>query len=1093
MRRKGSALLIVLGMLSFMVVSAVSFAMFMRQSRLPSSYLRRSSTSRYLLKAALANAIARIDGALATDRQIWGRDEDSMETGWCEGVYDDPYPGVGPVSDQNRNGNLWVKRVFCPFGVIPASADEEINGKKERVSTTVSTLTLEGLAYLPPSIINEARTYSRMTRTALWRNLAYDAGRYAFCAVDVSDCFDINKLLANERRTSAANHRVNLSSLYPQNGGQLDEILTRWDDDKIPFVSVADYNIMAENSPFAPFYRYVGTAGDPIYNASHGQTVSNALFITDTWFPPTNTVAGAKVYDLEAGEENQPFKGPLTRPSSARDLLRKCTAGLGDVLQGQLGFIGIACLYDYLDKDSRPLSYCLPCTETAAMVCGLGLGHNQRMNPVVKAGKALTGTLAQPVTEDGKTWTVKRTATPYVLSSFFQNMSLNGLAAFPFKRAGTKGYNAKFKGEALVKVLMAPKDMKCRLPGDSALYPAVAGDWKDGEADGVVTRLCKIESFSFDNDIKTTEKALKFFDCAIGGADNLNWPAYWKVEDEYEELNPPENQQPQTKSKTYYSMDGVGGNVAGSFKPHDADGKVADWWEKLNCAKEFPRQPQWEVGVPADHTAALVGRTEQYVPHVLVWMRLIAADGKDSGETIDVVPARPEDDKTWGKFDLGEVVGQMGGAIGDDTTPVLEFRGDSDKAFKYNPDPQAVDGLSRLENSPPPHTFTVSDSWNMLYAVDPRYNFAPENWFAVQGTNDKGGEVTEQDWIDRVCAAGGPLGGGNDTDVFMFTSDQEYLQSIGELAFLPAVEDLNAGMDVFAGTYANSVSLTVNNAPDFLNRVMERPSANLNGFACRDFMWRTYTAYNRGDGIDPIYALRDGANPVVVTAGRGDFRANPFSPDMRVLMAVLKDTPFDYFVTSTNETLNATWDAEPKNRSEFAFCPESSVAKLDDDELDDIAAELRAKFDDWARQDSMVRFNWEAAFTDILWRDTNDRLGDDQKTIFGITEDFQEPLHGVDRKFLHSFWRECFQNRQQLFLVFIRAEPLTVGSMGKNSLANAQLGAHGVALVWRDPAPPVVAGAERSKRDSLTGASSYYNNDDFAPHQTRVLFYHQFE
>ena len=55
--RKGSALLIVLGMLAFMVISAVAFSAFMRFSRMPSSYLRRTSSSRHLVKAALAEAI----------------------------------------------------------------------------------------------------------------------------------------------------------------------------------------------------------------------------------------------------------------------------------------------------------------------------------------------------------------------------------------------------------------------------------------------------------------------------------------------------------------------------------------------------------------------------------------------------------------------------------------------------------------------------------------------------------------------------------------------------------------------------------------------------------------------------------------------------------------------------------------------------------------------------------------------------------------------------------------------------------------------------------------------------------------------------
>ena len=55
--RRGSALLIVLGMIAFMVISAVAFSAYMRSSRLPSSYLRRSSASRLLVKAALAEAI----------------------------------------------------------------------------------------------------------------------------------------------------------------------------------------------------------------------------------------------------------------------------------------------------------------------------------------------------------------------------------------------------------------------------------------------------------------------------------------------------------------------------------------------------------------------------------------------------------------------------------------------------------------------------------------------------------------------------------------------------------------------------------------------------------------------------------------------------------------------------------------------------------------------------------------------------------------------------------------------------------------------------------------------------------------------------
>ena len=51
--KKGSALLIVLGMFAFMLVSAVAFSMYMRASRAPSSYLLRNTSMRQVVKAAV--------------------------------------------------------------------------------------------------------------------------------------------------------------------------------------------------------------------------------------------------------------------------------------------------------------------------------------------------------------------------------------------------------------------------------------------------------------------------------------------------------------------------------------------------------------------------------------------------------------------------------------------------------------------------------------------------------------------------------------------------------------------------------------------------------------------------------------------------------------------------------------------------------------------------------------------------------------------------------------------------------------------------------------------------------------------------------
>ena len=205
--KKGSALLIVLGFVAFMFVSAVGFAVYMRTSRLPSSYTRRNITARHLVRAALAKAIEELEGDY-NQNEVWGPSR-------FYGIHDDPFPGIlfgadstERLPDNNNNGDFWLGRVFMPFG-------------STAWDNTVSTLTLEGLAYLPPALIDDVRRLSRYTRTAIWRSLPYDAGRYAYCAVNVSDLFDINKLRASEPRDSGLN-RITLATLCKDACGSLD-------------------------------------------------------------------------------------------------------------------------------------------------------------------------------------------------------------------------------------------------------------------------------------------------------------------------------------------------------------------------------------------------------------------------------------------------------------------------------------------------------------------------------------------------------------------------------------------------------------------------------------------------------------------------------------------------------------------------------------------------------------------------------------------------------------------------------------------------------------------------------------------------------
>lgn len=1103
--KRGSAILIVLGMLSFMVVSAVGFAVFMRQSRLPSSYLRRASSSRYLLKAALANAIARIDGCYA---EVPGRG------GRCEGILDDPYPGVGAYTGDSAHrddGNYWPHRVFTPFG--PVSWDD-----------TVSTLTLEGLAYLPPAIINEARVFSRTTRTAQWRNLSYDAGRYAFTAFDVSDCFDINKLFANERRFSAANQRVNLSSLFPNNGAQLDTILEKCSKvanrGNIPFVSVADFNIVAGNSPFSPFCRHIASGNSvSIYNQGDYQSVSNALFITDTWFPPTNGVSSIKRVSLAS---RQPFKS--FNLQSVIEMARKSggnmDAEIYRVLVANLGGAGLACLYDYLDKDRVPISLALPTVETEPMVCGIAAVPNLKFekgtDPEATRDQNAPGVEISAPGAPEKI-TVKRTVTPHILKApAGSTIMVSGIAAFPFKRVGSAtNRKGNWKVDTLVAVFFAKSDLRSRLNDGSPLRPfdrrnPSQNHWDEswlppGSAkvdQGIIWMRGPRQNLTFPQNITRTQDALQAFAVPVTLRDDVQLPICYEVNQTMTKKVVDTGVETQMGNPwTKFTCDRTR-NLSGSqFLVYEKDGLLTQKCKDISAGAYNERvwvsddDIKKNSGQDCQNWTDISDSTE-FRPHIAVWVRILDsnAGGRRGGDaTVDLVPATAMDDGLNGDVMPADALDEFY-KMGGGGVPVLNFK--ADHTFKFVKTESADEFASLFDNA----SLQLVD-WETLYAVDPRYNFAPEDWF---GTRDKGADPAK--WRGYVGAdnSGVFIGKeGRDPDIFMFTSDQEYLQSIGELAFLPRVQEMNGNGDFLTGEFTGEARYhgNDNGSPRGNSFNQRSPTSNLGGFANSDYFWYTYSPVDHGDGSDDLYALSDGTTRYEFLAGDGGFRVNPYSPDSRVLMAALKDTPYDYFVASTNDVLNPTAGDEPSDRRRWAFCEESSAAKLSEDELLDMASVLSRTFESEARQKtSSGKFPlWEDIYDNLSWYDG--MVGDEQKSIFENSRiddpkvvELDEPLHGVDRKFLYSYWRECFQNRQQLFLLFLRAEALTVGGSGSNACGSSQLGARGVALVWRDPQPPTRGGSTRLSRSALSNRNSwdqYYKN--FSPHRTRVLFYHQFD
>ena len=437
MKRNGSALLIVLGVLSFLVVSAVAFSAYMRRARLPSSYLRRSVAARDLAKGALAHVIDEIDRAIA----------------------DGAHPGIGGTS-----ANTWRDRVFFR------------GGAEQDISQTAPTLTFEGLAYLPPPLVNEARYWSRKTPTAVWRSFGYDTGRYAYCAIDVSDYFDVNRLVADYPRSSAANRRITAAHLFedvnhssaPSGADAWDKFMEQFreiDDEtleirfdsksKMPLVSLADFNLaLGDNGSIgrmkSPFVEYLnaGTGGSFYQSGGGAQNDAYAAmtFVADGWFPKgKKTLSGngdnnvIETYDL-ADSRYQPYQMNML----AKDKIKLSQAILGTGLNTQggksdlwldlLAGIGCAALADYLDADRTPISLAIPTTERAPMICGIC----PQLGPS-KFRLRIEGNEGEP-TEKSKEGETSRTVTQTVtwkidaaeINKAFMQGHIQALVVYPF-------------------------------------------------------------------------------------------------------------------------------------------------------------------------------------------------------------------------------------------------------------------------------------------------------------------------------------------------------------------------------------------------------------------------------------------------------------------------------------------------------------------------------------------------------------------------------------------------------------------------------------------------------------------------------------
>ena len=1102
-RESGSALLVVLGFLSFMVVSAVAFAIYMRTERVPSSALRRNTATRHLVKAALAQAMSRVDDAIRND----------------------PFPGLADTNgnvfanfyhDNDHNSmDLWLGRVFMPpdpAGLMddngapvrgandPGSAD--FAWRFAPVTETVSVLNLEALGYLPPPLVNDVRFLSRSSFAAKWQNFAFDAGRFAFCAVNVSDYFDINRTRVSVR-SSPLDSRISMRGTFTwhANNNQVENVSeenlaalgrlvgpeaqrqTYSNPDRnagsaaqatTEYVSMLDYNL-AFGSKYSGglgplrslFYHWIKDGSERYFYGGTIKTAPGAMqarrqpFVTDSF-------ATNDTYEIDFAKlDGQPFsdvdmKGDLTVPDIARATGSPCVKRMFD--KGVIGEVDPYTLYDYLDHNDVPVSLAMPSVECVPMVTAVELVGSPlarlKVNPPLAAPPVMSSTAPGPAT--------RTTTSEYILdpSSFITAAAgVRLLVAYPFRHFNGRNVD-DFKVQVVMKVFVASGAVSVR-PADglSALRPKDKAEWNgqskaftiDGKDPG---NALAWSLYSDKVDVKIPDEC-KTQDDAIMQIDVTRWNGSADV---------PGNQ------KFFSTIVVEQGTVSptGAFTPSKTDNFVEF---NLRPFKDGALVPEGQIQVAAGSPPPY--STDEFRTYAMLWVRITDSSGN---ETYDLAPAIVADDMLNDKNNDFVAVTGIGG-----TSPgCLLFGADPTRAYTYaNLIAGTFTGLDGSDQNWQPKA---------LATVDPRYNYAPEDWFVWDQS------ISPSAWLDKIYNAGYfNVSDNRDPDIFMFTSNQGYLQSLGEFAFLPRLSE-------WRDHPSGRISSILRNAPGASATATHaaQPQDILNK-ACA---WRTYPVDRQ---------FYDDCASTGVGIGRnsdGIQTVNPYSDDEAILMAAFADTPCDYWTTGRivagakgrgeelsdefqkivnkmgdkNQTSgDAIKDAKDCLKNAFCEKNDDSSSRMKSEEVKAITRRFAEAFRAGGARP------WEEVYDALPWFDGLDPQNDDSfKEFMGVKLD-NCPLFSVDRKFLYSYWRDCFANKQQLFLIFVRAESTALGGPGEGT--PSQQGGRAVALVWREPMSFDDGSNPHStypdSRASQSQRQRYYAGR--RPHRMRVLFYHQFD
>lgn len=387
-QEQGSALLIVLGFLSFMMISAVSFAVYMRIERQASSNYRHAVTARHLLNSALCRAIDEIDSELrVTSNNI-------------------------PISVKFPD---WAGHTRP--SAVPNGTD---NGDEARV------LSVEALSYVPGILVNDVRRYAVMNKAdapngvpagessylgTKWRPLSMPVnsmaggeesyeeavvGRYAYLCVNVSDMLNVNESSAASRKSG----QVYVGQLFDTDAARNSFDNAKTND--VHYETAQDlYDCLEARGIMAlgnPYQEWVSSGnGDKTYRDQN--LMAKHVLVTDgrAMAEPTNRCANTdyaplNLYHMLPGKIDDTF-------------IKKIDAAMPDTTLTSVDWPYVkAMLQDYIDTDSKPSRLNVPSVERVPMVTQITFVPNGKAAEIVSR---LAPTVAKP---ERKVYSIKAEA-----------------------------------------------------------------------------------------------------------------------------------------------------------------------------------------------------------------------------------------------------------------------------------------------------------------------------------------------------------------------------------------------------------------------------------------------------------------------------------------------------------------------------------------------------------------------------------------------------------------------------------------------------------------------------------------------------------